>query len=568
MKLKEKIMLLAAVPVIGMGILTFALASSQIKKGITSEAYDGMQATTLAVEDIFSVGFQGDYRLSEDNEMWKGEELNISDATDTVDTIKEKTGFDVTVFFGDTRYLTTIVDENGARQIGTKATDAVVTKVLQNGENYYSNNVNVLGTPYICYYIPIFQENGTTPVGMIFLGEKYETVMDTIHQSQRAFLGAELIVLLIALFFVWRIALGIVRALEKGIEYVGMIGDGNLGIQIDEKLLKRKDDVGDMCCSIQSMDEKLQAVIGEIKRQCNVLEDTSVQCAKTAKQVLDGIGQVDSTIQEIATTTTTQAQDAVEAGENVALMGDMVGDTTNEVKRLKEATGEMSEASGSAKDALVELNHSMKQVKDAVATISAKTDDTHASVGKISEVTDVITEIAAQTNLLSLNASIEAARAGEHGKGFAVVASEIQKLAKQCDKSAGEIQTMLEQLRTNSEESVSTMKEVNEIIKVQENKIGDTNEVFVIVEDGIEKSAQVIKAITEKTKILDDARTNTVAVVQNVAAIAEENAASTEETAASVDEVAELVAMMEKKATDLKGVADILEEEIEVFKLS
>lgn len=568
MKLRTKIILLATMPAVFLGIVLYLISSSKIQNGIINEAYTGMHATTLAVRDIFKTASAGEYQVDETGQLWKGN-INISESESIVDRIKESTGMDVTVFYGDIRYLTTIVDDSGNRQVGTNASTAVTEAVLKNGNDYMDDNVDIFGTRYICYYIPILSEaDQTTPVGMIFLGQKYDTVNADVVAAKREILISTFIELVLVVTVAAFLVMRIINALGMGIASVQSIAEEKLGNPINEKLLKRKDVIGDMCRGIENLDEKLCAIIRQIQNQCELLEQTAEGCSNTSEHVLSAMEQIDQTVQDIANATTAQAQDAVCAGDNVAVMGDMIGDNSNNIEDLMQLLEEMGNASAQSGKTLDELNQSMQDVKGAVVDITEKTGSTHQSVQRISEATNVITEIASQTNLLSLNASIEAARAGEQGKGFAVVAAEIQKLAEQSNQSARDIQEILARLTEDSESSVSTMSEVSHTIDVQESKIGETNDAFSIIEHGIQKSVDGIVQIEGKTQTLDSARAETVNSVQNVASIAEENAASTEETAATVDQVCEKIEEMSHKAKELNEVVKVLYEEIEIFTIN
>ena len=209
----------------------------------------------------------------------------------------------------------------------------------------------------------------------------------------------------------------------------------------------------------------------------------------------------------------------------------------------------------------------MRKVREAVRTVSDQTSQTHVSVQEVGKMTEVITDIATQTTLLSLNASIEAARAGEQGKGFAVVASEIQQLAEQSNKAASEIQETLHKLWEDSDSSVATMNEVEKIIQEQDEKIANTNAIFQNVEDNIENSISGIKEIKTKTHALDETREKTVQVVQDVASSAQENAASTEETSAFTSQVTKKVSGIEKAMNNIQNVIVELEKSIQVFSL-
>lgn len=565
MKLRTRIVTIAATPVIVLGVVGLGLTSYHMMENVTAQAYDGLEATTILAENLLGESGEGEYQIK-DGELYKGDDTNLSEEEALLDYVKQQTGYDLTLFYGDTRYLTTIMDENGERQLGTKASDDIIETVLNQGKTYNDNNIDVLGKRYIGHYMPLYQDGSSEIIGMVFLGEEYINVRNVVSRSfKELFLGI-LIVLILSIIIAYLIARHIVNAIEQGVSYVETIGNGELGITVKPNLLSRNDSVGNMCRGIQTLDEGLSEIVSGVKDQCATLKETSENCMETANVINRSISQIDKAVQGIANSTTTQAQNAIDAGNNVTVMGNMVEDTSAQVTQLVQMTDEMAKAAANAQNILQELNDNMGNVKVSVESISEKTNQTHASVEEASRMTEVITAIAEQTNLLSLNASIEAARAGEHGKGFAVVASEIQKLAEQSSQAAVDIQNILQQLRDNSKNSVDKMEDVQQIILEQEEKISNTNAVFETVEHSIEKSVEGIDAIQKKTEILDDARMKTVEIVQNVSAIAQENAASTEETAAELDQITELLGQLDKVTDSLGNVTNRLEHKINKFK--
>lgn len=160
MKLRTKIMMIALLPVLFLGIGIFILAANRIANGIYNMAYIGMQATAEAVKDIFEVENPGKYQMDENGNLWKGNRLNITEAVEIVDDIKNNTGIEVTIFWGDIRILTSIKNEAGERQVRTKAPEQVIYKVLQKGEDYFDKNVEILEKKYIAYYIPFYISEG------------------------------------------------------------------------------------------------------------------------------------------------------------------------------------------------------------------------------------------------------------------------------------------------------------------------------------------------------------------------------------------------------------------------
>lgn len=277
------------------------------------------------------------------------------------------------------------------------------------------------------------------------------------------------------------------------------------------------------------------------------------------------IEQVENAVNEIAQGASSQAEETQKATENVIVMGNMVTETHDEVKRLLKYAENMKDSTDYAKNILTELEAVNRRAEEYIDVIANQTNTTNESALRISEATKLITSIAEETNLLSLNASIEAARAGEQGRGFAVVAAEIQKLAEQSDESARQIEDIIQVLLSDSEKAVETMYDVKEIIRAQSEQVEQTDTAFDQINDGVKQSIEGINRISEKTEQLDEARVNVVDVVQNLTAIAEENAAGAEETSASVAEVTSIVEDISSKSQALKEIAKELDESMDIF---
>ena len=215
-------------------------------------------------------------------------------------------------------------------------------------------------------------------------------------------------------------------------------------------------------------------------------------------------------------------------------------------------------------DELQEVNN---QTDEYIDMIAEQTDITNQSAKKIGQATQLIAAIAEETNLLSLNASIEAARAGEQGRGFAVVASQIQKLAEQSTEAVKEIDGIIHTLTADSEKAVETMDQVRDIIEKQNDHMYQTGEAFAQIKDGVDESIAGINVIADRTRDLDQTRTNVIDSVSSLTAIAEENAAATEETSASMVEISSIVTGISDQANALHEVAQRMDEKMSVFRL-
>ena len=249
------------------------------------------------------------------------------------------------------------------------------------------------------------------------------------------------------------------------------------------------------------------------------------------------------------------------------LMGTMMENTSLQVDSLHSTADSMKSSSDTATQTLQELDSINQRAISSIDVIYEQTLTTNESAIKIKEATSLISSIAEETNLLSLNASIEAARAGEAGRGFAVVAGQIQKLADQSNKSAQQIDEIIYMLLEDSQKAVQTMEEVKKIITQQSENVSETGTVFSQVQGGISNSIMGVNEIAERTSQLNTARTNIVDVVQNLTAIAEQNAASTEETSSAVIEVANVMQEISSHASKLQEIAYTLETNVDIFQL-
>lgn len=358
----------------------------------------------------------------------------------------------------------------------------------------------------------------------------------------------------------------ILAPLKKITAVIGKLAELDFKEDDTQKAIsKRKDETGAMSRAIDILRTELADVIGQIKKQSGDLHQASMVMKSSAEEVSVSVEQVEKAVSEIAQGATSQAQETQVATENVIVMGSMIEETNDEVARLRDNALQMDTAGEQAMKILEELTAVNKQTKEAVQIIAHQTTTTNESALKIKEATDMITDIAEETNLLSLNASIEAARAGEQGRGFAVVAGQIQKLAEQSNESAKQIAAIIDSLLIDSEKAVETMEEVKSVIEQQNIHVTNTGKAFEDVKQGIDKSMEGIGAIADKTHQLDEARIKVVDIVQNLTAIAEENAASTEETSASAAEVGSVMINIADNAKNLNQIADGLEGSVKQF---
>ena len=564
--LKKKILSVAVLPVLLLGIVTIVITLTQVKSSLISEVKDslsGTAATTLAAYNQHS----GSYLRADNGDVWKGG-YNISKSESLLDNIKEESGMDVTFFYGNERIMTSAKDRDGNRILGSPAGEIIVEKVLKGGENYFSSSVSLDGTLNYGYYIPVYQKGTESePIGMIFAGVDKQAKDNTINGIILMVLLSVIFVMVACIVIAVIMSVSITRSLQKGISKVQKVADGELGSPIEEKLLKRNDEVGDLAKAIDTLQKALQNIVSKIAQSTDNIKMAANELGVTAKDTNYTMKQVEDAVSSISENITEQAKSTKTTTDNIVLMGDQIGRTSEEVGLLNQNADVMRKSSEQASYTIQQLRQINDKVKESINTITRQTNLTNESAQKIQAAIGIISSIAEETNLLSLNASIEAARAGESGRGFAVVASQIQKLAEQSNSSSCEIEEITNTLISNSDEAVEIMRQVHEIIDSQSQNMTDTENIVSKVMDGINTSLEKIEKIEYATEQLESSRNRIVETVEGLSDIAEQNAASTEETFAQTSQVSNTFEQIEAKADQLKQIADELSDIMQHFQL-
>lgn len=553
-------------PVVLLGLLSIFFMLTTVRSSMMEEIEEGLKGTAAATLAAYDQN-TGDYMESSNGDIWKGS-YNISRSESLVDRIRDNTGMDVTFFYGDRRIMTSAVDSNGDRILNSPAGDRIVEKVLQNGEEYFSSAVSLDGVMNYGYFMPVYQ-NGSDDeiIGMVFVGTDKEN-KDAVVNGIIFGIGAAVCVAMILCIGVGlKLATSISHNIKKSISIMGKVAEGDLTVWVDDKMLKRKDEIGDLSRVTVKLKDTLKGILKGISQNSESLLEASRALGNAADTTNGTMNEVQNAVSQVVANSTEQSKNSESTSENMRIMGEHITETSTEVETLNQNAASMQKSSKKTADTLAQLCHINEEVERIIGEVKEQTDRTNVSIQKINTAMEFITSIAEETNLLSLNASIEAARAGESGRGFAVVADQIKKLAEQSNQSGHEIEETTKALMEDSAREMEIMQRMQEIITEQSGSMQETRANVSEVLKEIEASMQSILQIRESTGRLAESRGEVMEAVEQLSQIAHDNVDSTQQTYTETQEVLDTFRQVYDSAEQLKKIADELAESMQYFKM-
>ena len=555
----------AVLPILVLGGVIYYIAETTFRSSVLEQAQNAMRNTatcTLAAYETNS----GEYYISKNGDVWKGG-YNISLSDNLIDGIAGDDGTVVTFFYGADRIMTSAKDSEGRRLLDTPAGDKIVSEVLEGGNEYFSSSVYIDGTVYYGYYIPVYQDSDSSPIGMVFAGQIKEKVDSTINSLINNILVVVFVIAAAGLILAVFVALSVTGAINRGVNVLKELASGNLSAEVPRSITRRRDEAGELAKAVVDLKNSLTDIISRPKTNSDSLLNASEILNNMAARTMDTLGVFESAISDMTVGANRQAEEMNSAGNSVSVMSSVIGTTTDEIAALNENSESMLRNSDTAAVNLKNLLDVNSKVRDSIDMIGESTAQTDSSINEISAAAKMVSKIAEQTSILSINANIEAARAGKYGQGFAVVASQVRTLAMESTKCGRQIQELVERLTTDSKLTMKTMKETKQIITDQSVSMEHTADAVSEVIGGIHSSADSIRIIENHTAQLENVRGDIVKIVDDLTAIAGTTAELSNRTSRETEEMSSGFSQIGHSAADLKRIADELSQCVNEFRI-
>ena len=516
-----------------------------------------------ALAEMFSLVSTDTFHMDGDD-LYLGS-LNLTADNSIIDKYEEDTGISVAIFYGMTRRATTVRNSDGSRSVGTPLSDVAYQQLKATG-SYFSNDVVVNGEPYYAMYM-LIADYGTGAEVTMCTGISAANARSIYESRLRSTTIFMVVIAVIGLILAILIVQSIVKSIKASVADLDEVAKGKLNFTVSEKMTSRGDEVGNIARSINSLMNEFIDIVHNLHGSSNTLTDFSQSIRENFSAINDAINEINNAVEEVAVSATTQANATQDVAEQMNEMGIAVEKSSENIGTLTKIAEEMEVTNHEVNETLDSLVLISNNTRESIENVQRQTNDTNQSAMEIQNVVNFISDIASQTNLLSLNASIEAARAGEQGRGFAIVADEVRQLAEQSRQSADQIEEIVRKLIENSNSSVTAMNVVMDEIQVQHDKLNQTKEVFDHLRSEISDVTHAVDGISKEIASIDHAKNQVYDDLENLAAISEENAASSQETAATMAHLSGLVSECDSAVGQLGDISDSLEGNVKKFTL-
>ncbi|MBP0727135.1 methyl-accepting chemotaxis protein [Bacillus sp. RG28] len=456
-------------------------------------------------------------------------------------------------------------DASAMNQVEENANDfplmrqAFDTGKKQLGEFSYTKEYGAV----ITTFIPIHSKTGQF-LGIVGADFNVNSVYKKMQSDKITIIIITVAIILLSILVIYLFTAYLVAPLVKLKKHVELVDAGDLSLTFETE---RKDEIGILAQSFNTLVQDLRKVISHINESSLELADSTSGLLNKANQTKVASDKIALSMQHISDGSTTQH---TSLKESVTIIEDMsagvgqIAEASTNVSILSNKTLSESEQGNRKVSGAIEQ---MEAIANSVAHSASLIETLKSHSTEISNILNLIQEISAQTNLLSLNAGIEAARAGEEGKGFAIVATEIRKLSERSKLAAENIRSIVEKITHDTDQAVHSMNSVGEEVKEGISLVGETGVAFKTILKAVQDVTSQIAEVSATSEEMSAATQEITSSVNKTSQIAEETLIKTNDSVSSTVEQNELVDNMTLSIENLSEMANLLKEMTSKFKL-
>ncbi|MCM1282171.1 MAG: methyl-accepting chemotaxis protein [Muribaculaceae bacterium] len=565
MKFREKMLALYCIPLLLFGVVTIVIGLVQFENGMYRETKNSLKSNAFAALTLYNNQGYGDYARKDDGHVWRGMNFDVSAETGAVEELKAQTGVDITFFYQDTAVMTSITDEGGRRWIGMQAGDNIKTYTLAQGAQLWYKNIEIDNKMCHAYFIPITQPGDGRVIGAMMASvstEEMEGIMQKYIWISVAVCA--LMLLAVGAFVIWYIG-GMTRVLHDVRRVLFKVANGDLSDERLTTMPRRRDEFGDLVTCTEQLRMKIHHILNDIQDGTVRLSGAIAHLNQTSDNTISSAQAMNRSVGDIRQTASSQRDGTILASDDMGQTKRAIDEMLQQIGDINHVSFVMAELAGKSCEILGQLEESSRDAQLLVEDIRTQTEQTNDSVQKIKSVTEYITNISEETNLLALNASIEAARAGEAGKGFAVVAEQIRKLAEQSNSSAAQIDLSIQSLVSQTEQNMTSMRSVESALRNQEDKVSQTREIFDSLNENILLVTDKERGMQKNVDSINVAKDSVSQIISELARSAESNVTISDNAASETEQMMQEIQGMTSLTMDLRALADNLQNNLQDF---
>lgn len=510
--------------------------------------YHALVSETMGMsEDSFAISYT--------QRMVKGKGFLIID-------VKKESILDMLSQMSDEGAVTALLTPDGREIRSDEAQEALFlgqsfTDTVLSAKEAGNQTVSIGGEDYLLLYTPV----GST--GLVICGAVPNR---TILETARSIRNITLLIVVLAMLI--SLCIGTMLAGSISGEVTGLIGrmkqisDGNLTTQFSSR---RKDEFKKLMLGMSDMQENIRSIVSDMKKFCAHVGCSSADVRAAAANLDESIQDINRAMEQVAEG---MANQTVQTEQGLIKMNEFSGELnlvyqgTEEIKVNSDAA---ISAVQSGEQMIADLSRKAQAATDIARSLVSDIEEVETRSEDISGFMDVISSLAEQTNLLSLNASIEAARAGEAGKGFAVVAEEIRNLSDETKRAGDRINQIVAGIQKTTSDTTESARRAEEFLQSQSESIEGTVLVLHNIAANVGALVEVLEAVTARIDNMVQKKDEVLGVIESIAAFSEQETASAEQITTNVNGQTQQAKKLLQEAVGLEQSVQKLEESMNHF---